>query len=97
MRSNSYAKPAGDICLRCGKPCYQSNVCPVRRQAALIDDEMVEDEEVDDECARVDSAVEASPKKVNLILQKLCWLQKKKGNVTTFCIPYVPSMRRCAM
>lgn len=78
-RSNSYAKPTEDICYRCGKPGYQSNVCPMRRLATLIHDEMVEDEDVDDEYVGVEFAIEESLEKVNLVLQKLLFAPKEKG------------------
>jgi hypothetical protein len=79
-RTNPYEKPTGDTCYRCGKLGHRSNVCPVRKQAALINDEIVEDEEAeDDDYDGAEFAVEESPEKVNFVMQKLLLAPKEEG------------------
>ncbi|XP_024199958.1 uncharacterized protein LOC112203192 [Rosa chinensis] len=79
--TNPYARPTTDVCYRCNKPGHRSNVCPERRQSTLIDDYDEDEEEVGrgDEYEGVEFAVEESPEKVNIVLQRILLSPKEDG------------------
>ncbi|XP_040373007.1 uncharacterized protein LOC112194683 [Rosa chinensis] len=74
-------RPTTDICYRCNKPGHRSNVCPERRQSALLDDYDEDEEEVGrgDEYEEVEFAMEESPEKVNIVLQRILLSPKEDG------------------
>ncbi|XP_040361711.1 uncharacterized protein LOC112168385 [Rosa chinensis] len=79
--NNPYARPTGDVCYRCNKPGHRSNVCPERRQTALIG-EYDEDEEEGgrgDDYDGAEFAEEESPEKVNIVLQRVLLCPKEDG------------------
>ncbi|XP_040362965.1 uncharacterized protein LOC121049498 [Rosa chinensis] len=79
--NNPYARPTGDVCYRCNKPGHRSNVCPERRQTALIGeyDENEEEGGRGDDYDGAEFAEEESPKKVNIVLQRVLLCPKEDG------------------
>ncbi|XP_040375227.1 uncharacterized protein LOC121053006 [Rosa chinensis] len=79
--TNPYARPTTDVCYRCNKPGHRSNVCPERRQSALIDDYDEDEEEVGRgyEYEGVECTVVESPEKVNIVLQRILLSPKEDG------------------
>ncbi|XP_024193620.1 uncharacterized protein LOC112197233 [Rosa chinensis] len=79
--NNPYARPTTEVCYRCNKPGHRSNVCPERRQAALIGEYDEDEEEVErgDDYDGAEFAVEESPEKVNIVLQRVLLSPKEDG------------------
>ncbi|XP_062019416.1 uncharacterized protein LOC133735997 [Rosa rugosa] len=79
--NNPYARPTTKLCNRCNKSRHRSNVCPERRQSALIDDYDEDDEEVGraDGYEGAEFAVEESPEKINIVLQRILLTSKEDG------------------